>query len=218
MPIIIIVIIIIIIITVAVAATPCGCCSVTPPQFPVKDKWSVNNVQNSLTAACKRTINVSGGKCSTDQQTKTSTIRLDKVMHRHGLGSILNSDESTILFSFLFFFFFFWGGDLRLTSPLTARVVRTPKMISQPISSIFLCSLFCFVFMALFNCISFHKFSQKLSAFSLCSSGLMFLCHIGPFNSISLYESPPQPWYNPLRLTTDFHAAISFQTSPFSKT
>ena len=50
-----------------------------------------------------------------------------------------------------------------------------------------------------FNCISFHKFSRELSAFSLCSSG---------FNSaalvlstiLSLYESLPQPWYNPLWL------------------
>ena len=43
-----------------------------------------------------------------------------------------------------------------------------------------------------FNCISFHKFSQQLSAFSLCSSGLNF-CLIGLSNYICLYESLLQP-------------------------
>ena len=50
-----------------------------------------------------------------------------------------------------------------------------------------------------FNCISFHKFSRQLSAFSLCSSSLIFALLV--LSAISLYESLLQPWYNPLWLT-----------------
>ena len=35
------------------------------------------------------------------------------------------------------------------------------------------CSGVCFCLYSPFNCISFHKFSRQLSAFSLCSSGLI---------------------------------------------
>ena len=49
-------------------------------------------------------------------------------------------------------------------------------------------------------CNLFHKFSWKLSALSLCSSGLIS-CLIGPFNYISLYACLPQTWYNPLSLS-----------------
>ena len=46
--------------------------------------------------------------------------------------------------------------------------------INQPSSptpfNLFLCL---FLFYGPFNCISFHNFSQKLRAFSLCSSGLI---------------------------------------------
>ena len=36
------------------------------------------------------------------------------------------------------------------------------------------CSCVCFCLYGLFTCISFHKFSRQLSAFSLCSSSLIF--------------------------------------------
>ena len=39
--------------------------------------------------------------------------------------------------------------------------------------SFLFCSCVCFCLYHPFNCISFHKFSQQLSAFSLCSSGLI---------------------------------------------
>ena len=50
-----------------------------------------------------------------------------------------------------------------------------------------------------FTCISFYKFSRQLPAFPLCSSGLISALLI--FRYITIYESLPQPWYNPLRLT-----------------
>ena len=39
--------------------------------------------------------------------------------------------------------------------------------------SFLFCSCVCFCLDGRFNCISFHKFSRQLSAFSLCSSGLI---------------------------------------------
>ena len=39
--------------------------------------------------------------------------------------------------------------------------------------SFLFCSWVCFCLNGSFNCISFYKFSQELSAFSLCSSGLI---------------------------------------------
>ena len=57
------------------------------------------------------------------------------------------------------------------------------------------CSCVYFYFGGPFNRISFHKFSKQLSAFSLFFWSSF--CLIGPFNYISLYESLPQPWYNP---------------------
>ena len=51
-----------------------------------------------------------------------------------------------------------------------------------------------------FNCISFHKFSQQLSTFSLCSSGLSSALLV--LSTVHLFfYSLPQPWYNPLWLT-----------------
>ena len=38
--------------------------------------------------------------------------------------------------------------------------------------SFLVCSCVCFCLCGPFNCISFHKFSRKLSAFSICSSGI----------------------------------------------
>ena len=68
-----------------------------------------------------------------------------------------------------------------------------------------LCSCVCLCLYGPFNCISFHKFSRQLPAFSLYSSGLIsalffwsYFCPIGPFNYVSLYESLPQPWYHAL--------------------
>ena len=56
----------------------------------------------------------------------------------------------------------------------------------------FILFLVCFCFHGPFNCISFHKFSQQLSALSVCSysliSALLALSTI-----FSLYESLPQP-------------------------
>ena len=46
------------------------------------------------------------------------------------------------------------------------------------------CSCVCFCLYGPFNCISFHEFSQQLSAFSLFFRS--FFCLIGPFNCISL--------------------------------
>ena len=53
------------------------------------------------------------------------------------------------------------------------------------------CSCVCFCLFGLFNCISFHKFSQQLSVFSLFFRSYLYL--IGPFNYMSLYESLLQP-------------------------
>ena len=61
------------------------------------------------------------------------------------------------------------------------------------------CSCVCFCVYGPFKCISFNKFSQEISAFSLCSSGLTL--PYWSFQLISLYKSLPQPWYNPLWLT-----------------
>ena len=72
--------------------------------------------------------------------------------------------------------------------------------------------------MALFNCVSFYKFSRQLSAFSLCSSGLISAVLV--LSNISLYESLPQPWCNPLWLTglkawsTQLSLSLSLFLSP----
>ena len=65
--------------------------------------------------------------------------------------------------------------------------------------SFLFCSCDCFCLYGSFNCISFIKLSRQFSAFSLFFPS--HFCRIGPFNYISLYESLPQPWYNPLWLT-----------------
>ena len=49
--------------------------------------------------------------------------------------------------------------------------------------SFLFCSCVCFCLYGPFNCISFHKFSRQLSAFSLCSSSLIS-AFIGPFDCI----------------------------------
>ena len=64
----------------------------------------------------------------------------------------------------------------------------------------FFCCCVCFCLYGSFNSISFHKFSRQLSAFWLCSSGLisafMVLSTIYLFMTVSHI-----PWYNPLWLT-----------------
>ena len=56
------------------------------------------------------------------------------------------------------------------------------------------CSCVCFCLYGPFNCISFHKFSRQLSAFSLCSSGpisaLLVLSTICLFLKVSFGPSP----------------------------
>ena len=64
--------------------------------------------------------------------------------------------------------------------------------------NLFLCPFLSLWFFQLY-CI--HQFSRKIPAFSLCFSGLISALIIGSFNYFSLYESLPQPWYNPLWLT-----------------
>ena len=44
---------------------------------------------------------------------------------------------------------------------------------SSPTPFFLFCSCVCFCLYGPFNCISFHKFSQQLFAFSICSSGLI---------------------------------------------
>ena len=43
---------------------------------------------------------------------------------------------------------------------------------TELVHSFLFCSCICLCLYGLFNCISFHKFSRQLSAFSLCSPGL----------------------------------------------
>ena len=73
-----------------------------------------------------------------------------------------------------------------------------PTELALQLSFLFF-SCVCFRPYGPFNSIFFHKLSQQLSAST--SVLPVFFCLIGPFNCISLYESLPQPWYNPLWLT-----------------
>ena len=61
--------------------------------------------------------------------------------------------------------------------------------------SCWFCSCVCFCLYGPFSCISFHKFSGQLSAFSLCSSGLISASLV--LSTVCINESLPQPWYNP---------------------
>ena len=56
------------------------------------------------------------------------------------------------------------------------------------------------VFVALSTVFHFYEFSPQLFTFSLCSSGLVSAL-LALLNYVCLYESLPQPWYNPLWLT-----------------
>ena len=61
-------------------------------------------------------------------------------------------------------------------------------------------SCVCFCLYNPFNCISFHKFSPKTPRF-LTLFFWSYFCLSGLFNYISLSETLPQPWRNPLWLT-----------------
>ena len=84
------------------------------------------------------------------------------------------------------------GGDV------TVYVRHKPTELAH---SFLFCSCVYFSLYGPFNCTSFHKFSRQLSAFSLCSSGLIFSLLVLSTLSIYLYESLFQLWYNPLWLT-----------------
>ena len=68
----------------------------------------------------------------------------------------------------------------------------------------------CFRLYDPFNCISFHTLSRQLSAFSLCSSGLIF-ASLALSTIIPLYEGLLQPWYYPVWLT-----GLKTPTNPLS--
>ena len=80
------------------------------------------------------------------------------------------------------FFFFFADGISRFPFDVptgfpsrggdVAVYVFNINQPSSPTPFLF-CSYVCFCLYGPFNCISFHNFSRHLSAFSLCSSGLM---------------------------------------------
>ena len=67
--------------------------------------------------------------------------------------------------------------------------------------SFLFCSSICFCLHGPFNCISLHTFSRELSFFSLCASDLISALLVLSAIYIYLYESLPQPRYNPLWLT-----------------
>ena len=83
-----------------------------------------------------------------------------------------------------------WGGDV-------AVYVFDINQPSLPIPLFCSCVYFCLH--GPFNCISFHKFSRQLSAFSLCSSGLVSALLV--LSTMYLMWKSPQPWCDPLRLT-----------------
>ena len=58
-------------------------------------------------------------------------------------------------------------------------------------------TLFLWLFLSYgpFTCISFHKFSRKLSTFSISSFGLNSALLV--LSTIYLFMSLLQPWYNP---------------------
>ena len=64
--------------------------------------------------------------------------------------------------------------------------------LNQPsLPTLYFCSCVCFCLYGPFTCISFHKFSRQLSAFSLCCSGpisalLLVLNYISLFIKVSL--------------------------------
>ena len=57
------------------------------------------------------------------------------------------------------------GGDVTVDAPDMNQPSLPPPF--------WFCCCVCFCLYGPFNCISFHKFSHQLSAFSLCSSGLI---------------------------------------------
>ena len=66
---------------------------------------------------------------------------------------------------------------------------QKPTKLAHPF---LFCFCVCFCLCGPFNCISFHKFSWQLSAFSLCSSGLNSALLVLS-TTLSLHESLPLP-------------------------
>ena len=64
------------------------------------------------------------------------------------------------------------------------------NQLSLPTLFFLFCSCFCVCLYDSLKCILFHKFSRQLSAFSVCSSGLISAVLV-LFNHISLYEESP---------------------------
>ena len=74
------------------------------------------------------------------------------------------------------------GGDVTV-------YVKNINQPSLPTLFFLLCSRVCFCVRGPFSCISFHKFSQQLSVFSLCSSGLISALLVFQL-CIPLWKSP----------------------------
>ena len=82
------------------------------------------------------------------------------------------------------------GGDITVYVP-------DKHQPSLPPPFFLFCSCVCFCLYSPFSCISFHKFSRQLSAFSLSSSGLIFALLV--LSIIYLFMKVSQPRYNPLK-------------------
>ena len=113
----------------------------------------------------------------------TSGMRLGLPAGCTGHASHLSSLQGP---RFFFFFFClvlsFWAvlficlGPHRLTFTWWGCYSLCPGHKPAELAHSFLfCSCVCFCLYGPFDCISFHKFSQQLSTFSLCSSGLILL-------------------------------------------
>ena len=75
--------------------------------------------------------------------------------------------------------------------------INQPSLPTPFFIILLFCSCVYFCSYLPFNCISFHKVSWQLSAFSLWSSGLISaLFKLLVLSIIYLYKSLPQPWYN----------------------
>ena len=72
------------------------------------------------------------------------------------------------------------------------------------------CSCVCFCLYSPFNCISIHEFSRQISAFSLCSSGLISALMVLSTIYVSVKVSFPL-WLSGLKAPTN---SFSLQLSP----
>ena len=81
--------------------------------------------------------------------------------------------------------------------------------VKQPSLQTPLCFCAYFCLYGPFNCISFHKFSRQLSAFSLCSSGLIFALLV-----LSVQAGNEWSEQSPKLLSSELKATTT--TSPFN--